>query len=60
MQNIKSTYIKISQSILLLTALLKNYTINILQYSLHLRYNRKYEIFDKKGKKGIEKLWDRR
>ena len=57
MQNIKSTYIKISQSILLLTALLKNYKINILQYSLHLHYNRKYEIFDKKG---IKKLWDRR
>ena len=57
MQNIKSSYIKISQSILLLTALLKNYKINISQYSLHLRYNRKYEIFDKKG---IEKLWDRR
>ena len=49
MQNIKSTCIEISQSILSLTALLKNYTINILQYSLHLRYNRKYEIFDKKG-----------
>ena len=57
MQNIKSTCIEISQSILSLTALLKNYTINILQYSLHLRYNRKYEIFDKKG---IKKLWDRR
>jgi len=57
MQNIKSSYIKISQSILLLTALLKNYKINILQYSLHLHYNRKYEIFDKKG---IKKLWDRR
>ena len=41
MQNIKSTYIKISQSILLLTALLKNYKINILQNSLHLRYNKK-------------------
>ena len=53
MQNIKSTYIKISQSILLLTALLKNYKINISQYSLHLHYNRKYEIFDKKG---IKKL----
>ena len=57
MQNIKSTYIKISQSILLLTALLKNYKINILQNSLHLRYNKKYKIFDKKG---IEKLWGRR
>ena len=57
MQNIKSSYIKISQSILLLTALLKNYKINTLQNSLHLRYNRKYEIFYKKG---IEKLWDRR
>lgn len=57
MQNIKSTCTKISQSILSLTALLKNYKINTLQNSLHLRYNRKYEIFYKKG---IEKLWDRR
>ncbi len=51
MQNIKSTCTKISQSILSLTALLKNYKINTLQNSLHLRYNRKNKIFDKKVRK---------
>lgn len=48
MQNIKSTYIKISQSILSLTALLKNYKINILQSSLHLRYNGKTKFLIRK------------
>lgn len=51
MQNIKSTYIKISQSILLLTALLKNYEINILQNSLHSHYNRKTKFSIRKEKR---------